>query len=56
MKKKSKKDMIKKCSNYKNKVFDIPKKPISEFALYVTDKMPNLKKVKSGVPTQIFIK
>ena len=32
------------------------KKAISGCALYATDKMPNLKKVKSGVPTQILIK
>ena len=39
-----------------NKVFDMPKKPISGFALYVTDRMPDLKKEKSGVPTQSLIK
>ena len=34
----------------------MPKKPISGFALYVTDRMPDLKKEKSGVPTQSLIK
>ena len=33
-------------SKFQDKVFDMPKRPISGFSLYVRDRMPDLKKEK----------
>ena len=44
--KKAKEIYDKKMSKFQDKVFDMPKKPISGFSLYVRDRMPDLKKEK----------
>ena len=46
----------KKMSKFQNKVFDMPKKPISGFSLYVRDRMPDLKKEKPHETTNELIK
>ena len=36
----------KQMSQFENKIFDMPKRPISGFMLYVSDRMPDIKKEK----------
>jgi hypothetical protein len=43
---KSKEKYDKKMIHFQDKVFDMPKKPVSGFALYVAERMPDLKKEK----------
>ena len=43
---KSKEKYDKKMVHFQDKVFDMPKKPVSGFALYVAERMPDLKKEK----------
>ena len=43
---KAKEDYEKKFEQFANKVFDMPKKPATAFALYISEKMPALKKEK----------
>ena len=44
--KKAKEEYDKKFEQFANKVFDMPKKPLSGFSFYVSEKMPLLKKEK----------
>ena len=46
----------KKKERFKNKVFDMPKKPISGFLMYVSDRMTDLKKKKPNEATTNLIK
>lgn len=46
----------KKLEEFKSKVFDFPKKPKSGFVLYVTDRMPDLKKDNEGKKANELIK
>ena len=41
---------------FENKVFDMPKKPVSGFILYLTDRMPDIRKKKPDQPVQTYIK
>lgn len=40
----------KKMAEFKNYVFDMPKRPLNAFSLYVRDRIPDLKEEKKGVP------
>ena len=46
----------KQMAQFQDKIFDMPKKPISGFSLYVCDRMPDLKKEKPNQSTQTLIK
>ena len=41
---------------FNNKVFDMPKKPLTGFSLYISDRMPDLKKEKPDSPPSDLIK
>jgi len=41
---------------FQDKIFDMPKKPYSGFTLYVSDRMPDLKKEKPNQPVQSLLK
>lgn len=47
---KAKEHYDKEMLKFQDKVFDMPKKPISGFALYVSDRMPDIKEEKPDVP------
>jgi hypothetical protein len=46
----------KQMAQFQDKIFDMPKKPVSGFSLYVCDRMPDLKKEKPNQSTQTLIK
>ena len=46
----------KKMEKFNNKVFDMPKKPLTGFSLYISDRMPDLKKEKPDSPPGDLIK
>lgn len=46
----------KKMAQFQDRIFDMPKKPYSGFLLYVSDRMPDLKKEKPNQPNQTLIK
>ena len=46
----------KKMKEFKNVVFDIPKRPLNAFTLYVKDRVPDLKKEKSDLPNNKLLK
>ena len=46
----------KKMEQFKNYVFDLPKRPLNAFSLYVRDRVPDLKKEDETVPTTKLIK
>ena len=46
----------KKMEKFNNKVFDMPKKPLTGFSLYISDRMPDLKKEKPDSPPSDLIK
>ena len=48
--------MKKKMEQFQNKVFDMPKKPLTAFALYISERMPDLKKEKPKTPTSELLK
>ena len=54
--KKAKEIYDKKMSKFQDKVFDMPKKPISGFLLYVRDRMPDLKEEKPDETSNDLIK
>ncbi len=41
---------------FNNYVFDMPKRPLNAFTLYVKDRIPNLRKENQDTPTQELIK
>ena len=53
---KAKEKYDKKMEEFNNKVFDMPKKPLSGFLLYVTDRMPDLKKEKPNTQNPVLLK
>ena len=53
---KAKEKYDKKMEEFNNKVFDMPKKPLSGFLLYVTDRMPDLKKDKPNTQNSVLLK
>ena len=46
----------KQMAQFQGKIFDMPKKPVSGFSLYVCDRMPDLKKEKPSQPAQTLIR
>ena len=46
----------KKMKEFENYVFDMPKRPLNAFSLYVRDRIPDLKKEKEDTPTTELIK
>ena len=46
------KEMLK----FQNKVFDMPKKPVSGFILYLTERIPDIRKEKPDQSMQIYVK
>ena len=55
-KEKAKEVYEKKMEQFNNKVFDMPRKPVTGFALYVADRVPDLKKEKTNLPNNELIK
>ena len=53
---KAKEKYEKKMEQFQNKVFDMPKKPLTAFALYISERMPDLKKEKPKTPTSELLK
>ena len=53
---KAKEKYEKKMEQFANKVFDMPKKPHTAFALFVADRMPDLKKQKKDTPNTVLLK
>lgn len=53
---KAKEKYEQKMSQLEDKVFDIPKKPLSGFALYVSDRMPDLRKEKPKIAANELVK
>lgn len=53
---KDKERFDKQMVQFQDKVFDMPKKPISGFSLFVTDRMPDIKKEKPNVPVSELLK
>ena len=56
MAKKDRENYEKKISQFKNKIFDMPKNPISPFSMYLIDRIPDLKKQKPKEHMKNFIK
>jgi hypothetical protein len=46
----------KQMAQFQDKIFDMPKKPVSGFSLYVCDRMPDLKKEKPNQSNQALIR
>jgi len=46
----------KKFDKFKNKIFDIPQRPLSGFRLFLSDRMPDLRKEKSNMSNNELIK
>ena len=46
----------KKIAEFKNYIFDIPKRPLNAFSLFVKDRIPDLRKEKEKEPLQKLIK
>jgi hypothetical protein len=46
----------KKMDEFKNVVFDMPKRPVNAFSLYVKDRVPDLRKENENEPVQKLIK
>ena len=53
---KAKEKYNKKMEEFKNKVFDMPKKPHSAFTLFITDRIPTLKKENPNAPNSELLK
>ena len=53
---KAKEAYEKKMAQFKNKVFDMPKRPPSGFLMYVSDRMPDLRKEKPKADTSTLLK
>jgi hypothetical protein len=47
---------LKKMDQFKNYVFDLPKRPLNAFSLYVRDRIPDLKQENEKAPTTKLIK
>ena len=47
---------LKKMEQFKNYVFDLPKRPLNAFSLYVRDRIPDLKQENEKAPTTKLIK
>ena len=54
--KKSKEAYEKKIEQFKNKVFDMPKRPPSGFLMYVSDRMPEIKREKPKADNPTILK
>ena len=53
---KAKEKYEKKMEQFHNKVFDIPKKPLSGFQLFISERMPDIKKENPNTPVTELIK
>ena len=47
---------LKKMAEFSNYIFDIPKRPLNAFSLFVKDRIPDLRKEKEKEPLQKLIK
>ena len=45
-----------KMKEFKNVVFDMPKRPLNAFSLYVRDRVPDLRKEKEDLPNNKLLK
>ena len=53
---KAKERYDKKMLQFESKVFDMPKKPVSGFILYLSDRMPDIRKENPNQPIQVSLK